>query len=745
MKKINFKKIVLPFVAMLICMVVFCLSSCTNNKETGIKTVSNVETRNTISNPADNATVHYTESKASFTEKAASSGLIELHIDPKSNTFGVLDTSLNQYWTTLPLLDETVHGQTLIDGASFASLKIAGGTDVYYLNTQDNSVNYGKASYSVIENGAEFKFDIFPDKKTAEKSVYEKNDIGFRLKIKVVLLDGSMNVDCSYENITGNADAYIESITLLDSFGCYNNSGEEDFLLVPDGSGAIIKTSVFDESFESLEFAVYGEDPSFEAESDGDAIVPAFGIKHGNGAFVALIEDGDAVARICADKAKSFNEYNKVYSTFTVTPITYDNQTIYISKTITTDNISLCYRFLNGNNATYSGLASACREQLIRNAVLSTSTVTETNYLPFFLTLNGAVTQSFGPVDYTAAATTFEQAQDMLSRMKSKGINNVNLRYTGAFSGGVNSKDINAASLLSRLGGKSGLDELYDYVSTQKMNLFLDINVLTSSSGFSSAKALDILKDSSAYYPDSSYDYMNSVIKTRNLRALDNLKNIITNILTSTKSYSFSGFCINDAGNILYSDFSHGGLLRQESAETVSKAIRPLSTSKTTMAVKGNFYMLKNIDCIVNLPLKANAAASGSYISVPFVQLILHGIVDYSADPINTQPNINETLLKYIEYGACPHFAWSYEPNGETKTDLYYYDNTINTAAEFYGKANEILFDLREARITDHYEVHDGVFCTEYDTGTMVYVNYTDSECAVNGIVVEAKNCFRVN
>ena len=187
-------------------------------------------------------------------------------------------------------------------------------------------------------------------------------------------------------------------------------------------------------------------------------------------------------------------------------------------------------------------------------------------------------------------------------------------------------------------------------------------------------------------------------------------------------------------------------MLREEAADTIQKAIGPLSTGHSTMAVKGNFYMLKNIDSVIDLPLKASAAQSGAYYSVPFVELILHGITDYSGEPINTDRNIEEALLRSIEYGACPHFEWNYESLvNNTQDDPFYYDNTINTAAEFYTKANETLNDLRDARMTDHYEVDDGVFCTEYDTGAMIYVNYTDSEYPVLGAVVEARSFLRIN
>lgn len=730
-----------------LCICIGALCSCSKKEEAGVKTVKSVSSRNTISSPSGDATIHYSKSSKSFGTKAAASGLIELYVDPETNTFCVFETTKGKLWSVLPLLDGVASGEDLVSNASMVSLQIIGGTDVYLLNSQDNSVAYGKASHSLIENGVVFVFDIFPDAATAKKVKYEKTDIGFRITLTATLVDGSMNITASHANITGNPDAYIESIDLLNYFGAYNDSGIEDFLLVPDGSGAVIKTAIYDESFENLSFAVYGDDPSVQSETSGSAIIPAFGIKHGDSAFVSLIQKGDAVATINACKAKTLSEYNSVYPAFRITPVIYEDQTLYISKSSAASEISLCYRFLSGNNATYSGLASACREQLIRNSVLSTKTVEVDDYLPFFLTLTGAAKKTAGPIRFLSTLTDFEQAKDMLTRMKNKGINDINIRYSGIFSGGLDSKDIDGASILMRLGGTEKLSELYEYVTTQKMSLYLDVNLLSSSTGFSSGNALNITKTNSSYVPASALsEHLETELSSREFRSLGKLSKLIASVLSDTRYYGFTGYCINDVGSVLYSDFSSNGLLRDAAADAIAAAIAPLSTDHATMADNGNFYMLKNVDSVINIPINSTVSQSGAYFSVPFVQLVLHGIVDYSGYPINTSINLNETLLKYIEYGACPHFEWNYKSlSGQTKNDPFYYDNTINAAAEFYAQANETLNDLRDARMTDHYEVDDGVFCTEYDTGSMIYVNYTNNDYSTLGVVVEARSFLRVN
>ena len=76
---------------------------------------------------------------------------------------------------------------------------------------------------------------------------------------------------------------------------------------------------------------------------------------------------------------------------------------------------------------------------------------------------------------------------------------------------------------------------------------------------------------------------------------------------------------------------------------------------------------------------------------------------------------------------------------------MLYYENRLNSAAEFYTRANEALGDVRSSRMNSHTEVTDGVFCTEYATGAMIYVNYTDSDAVVSGITIPAGDFLRIN
>lgn len=709
----------------------------------GVNVENKVVALNTITNPAENAAVHCSLSKDVMGSLAAESGLIELWVDAVKLSFSVLDKTGNRCWSALPVVSDEDEGGDY-SGASVVSIDVLGGTDIYSLNSQDNSVAYSTGGCEFIQNGVIFTYNIFPDEATATKKTLSRSDIAFAVKLKITLRDGSMYLECSSTNLSNNPDAVITDLRLLNFFGAYNDSLDDDFVLVPDGSGAIIRTAVFDDSFEALSFPVYGGDAALGTGSgDGTAYIPAFGMKHASSAFAAIVTKGETAATIYADKATDSNEYNVVNAGFTLKPYVYEDNKLYVSSAgwPEGESIEMCYRFLSGKNATYSGLASACREQLIRNAVLSTRNVSSGDSLPFNLALIGTIYNKSGIAGYLRNVTDFEQAKDMLTRMKNKGISSVNLRYTGMLGGGANQKDsADISGALRRLGLGTGLQELYDYMDSQNMRLFPDIRLLSAQGGFSDSRtARNIYGDKIT--AEITDDVTGDVIVS-SLRSPDDMGKMVNSLLKNTRSLPVSGFCLSDVGTLLYSDFASGSFSRTDAAKAISSCVSSLATNRSTMTVGCNFYTVKNADVIVELPLRANVSESGSYHSVPFIQLILHGSADYSGTPINKSGDIEEACLKCVEFGACPYYEWTYEQYGND--EVYWYDSQINSAAEFYLKASEVLSDLRTARITDHKEIDDGVFATEYDNGAVIYVNYTDSDYTVLGTVVEARDFMRI-
>lgn len=692
----------------------------------------------------------------------AKSGLIEMYWDEATCSVAVKETSQNHIWYSLP---KDSNGKEK-NPAAVVSLEAVRGSERYVLNSQDNSVAYGTARYETSENGITVTYTIAADEKTAHKDVKSRTaeDIVFDVVIRYELKDGSLFVSTDCRKMSESA-VKITKLGIMEYFGSGINSAETDFMLLPDGCGAELYPAAEkgNEKTKNLSFKVYGQDVSVPENTENvyDALLPVYGMKQGSSAFAALIQEGDAIATINASHTDGECGYYHVGSVFDLTSdysVTDEkgNTSRYISESSYDGKLQICYRFLSGNHADASGMALACREQLIRDAVLSTKSVeTENTNLPFFLSVIGESPKGKKQSSSGKKFTSFSQALDMVTQMKAKGVNNISLRYKGALSGGVDYDPVNSAELLRSLGGKKDFNELYDEMNTQSLNLYLDIPLVSSGidNKFSSGKsAVSILgKRAFGKQKNPLVDYAGPENLSYNFMDLSFLEESTRDLMVYGKKINLSGYCLNDAGKYLYSSFGKEYIGRQEASERLALQSESLSTNRRLMVDNGFFYMLKNADEVVDLPLASAVSETNGYVSIPFVQMLLHGTLDYAGTPMNYSENSELAMLRSIEYGACPSFEWVYEEvSAKNKTDntpTVYYGDSLSRAAEYYERADEVLGDLRASRITKHSKVAgaEGVYCTEYSTGSLVYVNYNDTEASVNGVTIPAKDFLRIN
>ncbi len=705
-----------------------------------------------ISPEAVNQSLHLTDNqKLKF---IATSGLISLYIDTQSFGIAVTERSQNKTWYALPENENDGYDFS----ASVVNMSVVDGETEYNMNSQDNSVDYKTANYESDKESLTVKYIIAPNEETATKTEFKAEDIAFGVYVKYTLKDGNLFVSTDWDNLSGNPNAKIKDLGILEFFGASDTAVEGDYILVPDGCGALINTAVEDKSFEPMEFTVYGEDCSNETNGNAVARLAAYGAKQGNSAFAVIVQSGDAVATIHADRATGESSFNKVGARFSITSVYDENKsetktTRYIGGEGYTGEIKMCYRFFNGSNANYSGMAIACREQLIRDKVLTVKPVKQGDYLPMNLTLVGAVKEPiFGFTDVlkkTTALTTFDQAQDLLMQIKAKGINNINLRYIGALSGGINQSNIFRANIIRKLDGADGFQQLCDYMSAQNLSLFIDVNILSTSKSYSFGQAATNIKgDKSNYFYDFGLnDYLDVQGADRELLSPSKLEKSVNSILSKFSEHKIAGFCVNDAGSKLYSDYSGEFIDRSETADIISRQIATVSMSKELMINYGNIRTVKNANVIVNIPILTQKEESKAYSAVPFLQMILHGIVNYSGEAINLSQDVQASMLRSIEFGACPSYKWVYEEldvDGE-EHEKYFYGDWLTQAVSFYERANEALSDLTGSRMTKHEKIADGVYSTEYNDSSLVYVNYNDESVKVGELTVGANGFLRIN
>ncbi|NLA77139.1 MAG: hypothetical protein GX851_04825 [Clostridiales bacterium] len=647
---------------------------------------------------------YHVSAESGLTEEA-SAGYIRLLADRSLGAVAVSDTLTGKLWSALPTVGGSFSGR-----ACAVSAVLSDGKKYYELNSQDNAAAFGTISAESIPFGVAISYVMAQSAEAAVKSydTLSAGEVRLEITINYTLEDEVLHAVCDTAKTRIPEGFYLYSVSLLEYFGACSDSGvsEGDFMLLPDGCGALMYTSE----------CTTGRSESFTAYSD--ALVPAFGAKQGTSAFAALVAEGAAASRINAQKDVA-SRCRRVWAEFV-----FDSQT-------DTPQLGVYFRFLNGANADYPSMAAACREHLVRQGMTDSVSDGAQGSVPFFITLTGKVKKTDSVLSVYKSFTKFDEAEDMLTVIKAKGITNLKVRYTGALSGGVSQKDISSARPLISLGGKSGLKSLAEFAENQNIGLFLDVGMVSSSvhGGFSSDETygaeISALNPLAAVYGPSEYRF--NTLKTPFYRQK------LLSLLELTSKLSIGGYCINEAGTAPCAD----------AAEALAQLNTSLGAEHEIMVDGGAFCFLKNASYISEIPLSAHSTQAADYVTVPFVQMVLHGSLMYSGEPLNLAEDADTAYLRMIEYGACPSVMWNYRSS--SPDDVYYYSSSLDETVALYEKTDAALAGLQSMRITDHYEAAQGVYVTEYNNSVNIYVNYNDTDVAVGGVNVGANDFLRID
>ena len=157
-------------------------------------------------------------------------------------------------------------------------------------------------------------------------------------------------------------------------------------------------------------------------------------------------------------------------------------------------------------------------------------------------------------------------------------------------------------------------------------------------------------------------------------------------------------------------------------------------------------YMWNVVDTYLDIPM-----SSSQYIfetdSVPFLQMVLRGAMDYHVPYMNLGFYSDYTILKAIEYGAYPAFivadAESYELADTPLENMFSvnYGDWGDNIENVYQKISGALNTVQGAKITNHEMVAVGVASVNYDNGVTILVNYNNTEVVCGGDTVPALGC----
>ncbi|MCH5199053.1 MAG: hypothetical protein J1E34_09135 [Oscillospiraceae bacterium] len=737
------KKLVCAFLALLFLL----LCSCASFEKSSVS--SFVFSSNIIGTSSVSAPLHI--SNAENLSSVCRSGFYELYFERENGSVSIRDISSDKYWNSIPVFKNT---SSAVISASLAS---RGGR--CYLNSQDNSIAFSSYNVDFTDNGLKITYYMSDNAETVKKSFSSLREGEIYLVVPVCfeLIDGNLKVSINSGEIIVSPGFVLEKLSVLPYFGALSgyssaklseeaeNPAEEepedeseneesdpeiaeetperDFLLVPDGCGAVMYTDTDDENTSNLSFEVCG---------GNGAGVGCFGIKSEKSSFVGIIDEGSEIASIRAMRPSANSDgVFAVYPEFSVTPVSISGESYYYAESYKGE-ISLTYKFLSGELCSYMDMASACREELIRGGKLSSSAL-QSGVYPLNLSVIGSVDGSG-----KNACTEFEQVEDLLGVLKAKGVDSINLILDGFFEDGIYQNDASSVSFLSALGGKKAMKALSSYALTQSIDIYAGLNILYTSSKLNAALSLsgDRL---SVTVKNPLSPYIGGEGKKMYLLSADKIEKSVISAMNGLKSFGITGYALGSEPKSVYPDYK-SEVSVSDFSSLLKEHYASFAAQKKLLLRGANFCVIKDAEVLTDVPLYASYPESSAYEAVPFIPAMLHSTLVYSGLPANAGEIYTLELLKSVEYGASPYVRWIYD----SRSPLFYELN-FSEISEFYANALKKLGDLSSHRMTGHRKIEDGLYETSYSGGSIVYVNYNNYSVNVGSISVPPYDYLRIN
>lgn len=708
-----------------------------------------------------------------YTYLALENNRIALYVNESGN-IGVMDKTNKEWYLSVPTEEER-NADTLAKAVNKMNL----GSDYQVVFVDQNGATSAKNTLAGVVNKGNVRIEqagedlkvwyYFEDMEVGFSIQYHLTEDGFTVTVPFEdfierIEEGRTAADRGTVSYWG-----VRSISILPYFGA---AGLEDsgYMLIPDGSGALIHFNNQKASYGAYSQNVYGRDPVLLLDKNlktaKNVLMPVFGASFQDHGFLATAEVGGASAVVNALSSGTITSFNNVYMQFHYRQTMSATRSVAnsyggnstLGSTVVVDNrySEGCYRLryflLKDEEADYVGMAKRYRDYLVLNGLTKKESAEEA---PLYLTLYGGIedTDYFLGIPYKTVKpfTTYRQAKEILEELKSGGVDQMAVRYLGWQNGGLQASVPTKIKFESKLGGKKDFKALADYAKNAGINLFPCIDFMN----FYQSGTYSVHSDAiQAATHDTAYQYTydpNTGVKQEENRwhlLTPNLSmEAFLKIAKDKDKLMTKGISLGAVGSTLYSDFTarKNAIHRDDTMALWMEMVQSArSDFGSVMVETGNIYAAMYADYISGVATESTNfnLADGS---IPFYQIVLHGYTSYSTEPINLTADPAKAVLKALETGSSLGFSLIYGDAHElVKTRYNYlynasYKGWEKKIKEYYAQAAPVLSAVAGSEITGHEQLADQVYRTDYGEAGSVYVNYGKKDITVSGVTIAAK------
>lgn len=670
--------------------------------------------------------------------KAAASGGLELYLHEGNGEIAVRDTAKDVLWTSSPVdreEEEFAKGVFKMSLSSLLTLTVVdsnsnSATESTLTCYTECVLSDGGVTYEYLDNGF--------------RVILRFVDYGITVPLEITLEDGALCAAVDSKKIEETTASWIRTLSILPYFGAANQSAE-GYLLVPDGCGALIRFNNGKTTANLYEEEVYGADLSKVSDTSKrvaqQAYLPVFGLNNGENGYLAVIDGGAANASIRAEVAGKRTSYNAASAFFTlrdsnVTSIGDNQVTDYEEKVKDIGRMSVRYYFYS-NGGGYSEMARLYRSHLMEQQGMEQKDVSRAAYIQV---LNSYPKESsFLGFSFKKQEelTSYDETRVLLERLMTGGVDTVRAVLKNWDTGSVKESITQKPQISSALGGSKAFWRLQEFGEEKQVPLYLS----TRLAGYRSNGWLANMKDAARNISNVNikrYDYSLSTSRQdiatdpQYLLAPSRLMQKTEKLAAAFHKKNLNTISVDDIATMVYADYTKGSpSTKSQTAESFTKALEHLRQQGMTMTSEGaNGYALPYLNAVVSVPV-THSGFDLEDEAVPFYQLVLNGVMEYTTPAVNLSSDPRSMFLKALETGSNLHYLLADNGGGTLEGTRYsrYYsldcEDWLETMMEQYAEYRQVWEKSGGMVIADHMLLEKDVTVTTYANGCRLVVNYS--------------------
>lgn len=605
------------------------------------------------------------------------------------------------------------------------------------VDSKTGSVDMGGLTIQALKQGLRFQFS-FPEIKITIPLMILLND------------DGSISAKIAVDKMTEEGPFKVFGIKMLPYF-CASSKTDSGYMLLPDGSGAVMNLNNGKTSFAMFSQPVYGGEVGDILDkkivTTEQVYLPVFGVVKNGSAILAIIKDGAAQSTISAMVSGIDSDYNVVYNDFSLRQISsytleqgWQGQKTFSTYQKTAPKITSLetrYIFLAGESADLTGMANAYRGYLTEGGKSEEIVKKPSVYIDFV----GAVSKKKSILGFPGTAklaiTSFSEARSILEDLKSRQVDQLNIRYLEWDKRSVRKEIVDRAIPERLLGGKNGFADLADYAADNSIGFYPDVDLIHfTKKAYIFQEYFDVCRNINnqinKYYPYKLNLFTKDKVKGfEYILAFDKLDKTVDSFMKSYDRLGTAGLSLSAIGNIVTSDFSSRSNYVETWAGAINyqEIIQSISGQKDLLLDCPNASAALLADHIVNMPETSNFDMMDY--PVPFYQMVIAGIVPYSGKAINLYADTGTAFLKALETGSNLHYALSYNSAGSIVKNTSYdyliaadYQQWTATIADQYEEMKNVYTKLGSQKLVAYEILQDNVVKSGFEGGGELIINY---------------------